>query len=77
MARERNEKLAALLEEARWSRAQAAAAYNRVAEETLNGEIRENSQDRALPREHVGGRHPADRNRTRYLVPGAVPSLEA
>ncbi|MDW6058745.1 Tat pathway signal protein [Streptomyces sp. FXJ1.4098] len=50
MARERNEKLAALLEEARWSRAQAAAAYNRVAAETLNGEVRENSK---IGRSHV------------------------
>ncbi|MEU1666141.1 Tat pathway signal protein [Streptomyces sparsogenes] len=50
MARERNEKLAALLEEVRWSRAQAAAAYNRVAEETLNGEVRENSK---IGRSHV------------------------
>ncbi|MGQ4333189.1 Tat pathway signal protein, partial [Streptomyces hayashii] len=59
MARERNEKLAALLEEARWSRAQAAAAYNRVAEETLKGEVRENSK---IGRSHVsmwvGGTQP-------------------
>ncbi|CCK32133.1 hypothetical protein BN159_7754 [Streptomyces davaonensis JCM 4913] len=59
MVRERNEKLAALLEEARWSRAQAAAAYNRVAEETLNGEVRENSK---IGRSHVsmwvGGTQP-------------------
>lgn len=33
MARERNERLAALLEEAGWSRAQAASAFNRVAQE--------------------------------------------
>ncbi|MFD0551600.1 hypothetical protein ACFQ0X_22215 [Streptomyces rectiviolaceus] len=50
MARERNEELAALLEEARWSRAQATAAYNRVADETLNGEVRENSK---IGRSHV------------------------
>jgi len=34
MARERNERLAALLEEAGWSRAQAASAFNRVAQES-------------------------------------------
>ncbi|WP_435244263.1 Tat pathway signal protein [Streptomyces sioyaensis] len=50
MARERNERLAALLVEAGWSRAQAAAAYNRVAVETLNGEVRENSK---IGRSHV------------------------
>lgn len=50
MARERNERLAALLLEAGWSRAQAAAAYNRVAVETLNGEVRENSK---IGRSHV------------------------
>ncbi|MEV6424737.1 Tat pathway signal protein [Streptomyces sp. NPDC051662] len=50
MARERNERLAALLEEACWSRAQAAASYNRVAAETLNGEVRENSK---IGRSHV------------------------
>lgn len=50
MARERNELLAALLLEAGWSRAQAAAAYNRVAVETLNGEVRENSK---IGRSHV------------------------
>ncbi|MFG2865495.1 Tat pathway signal protein [Streptomyces sioyaensis] len=50
MARERNERLAALLLEADWSRAQATAAYNRVAAETLNGEVRENSK---IGRSHV------------------------
>ncbi|GGV69233.1 Tat pathway signal protein [Streptomyces longisporoflavus] len=44
MAREKNQRLAALLEEACWSRAQAASAYNRVAAETLGGEVRENSR---------------------------------
>jgi hypothetical protein len=34
MARERNERLAALLEQAGWSRAQAASAFNRVARES-------------------------------------------
>ncbi|MFD3909984.1 Tat pathway signal protein [Streptomyces sp. NPDC058603] len=43
-------RLAALLDEARWSRAQAATAYNRVAVETLNGEVRENSK---IGRSHV------------------------
>ncbi|MEU1931185.1 Tat pathway signal protein [Streptomyces sp. NPDC019826] len=59
MARERNERLAALLLEARWSRAQAASAYNRVSAETLNGEVRENSK---VGRSHVsmwvGGTQP-------------------
>ncbi|MFF5304778.1 Tat pathway signal protein [Streptomyces sp. NPDC013161] len=59
MARERNERLDALLLEARWSRAMAAAAYNRVAAETLNGEVRENSK---IGRSHVsmwvGGTQP-------------------
>ncbi|QKV95255.1 Tat pathway signal protein [Streptomyces sp. NA02950] len=50
MARERNERLAALFLEAAWSRAQVAAAYNRVAVETLNGEVRENSK---IGRSHV------------------------
>ena len=50
MARERNERLASLLAEACWSRAQAATAYNRVAAETLNGEVRENSK---IGRSHV------------------------
>lgn len=50
MARERNERLASLLLEAGWSRAQAAAAYNRVAAETLNGEVLENSK---IGRSHV------------------------
>ncbi|MGX2994893.1 Tat pathway signal protein [Streptomyces sp. JNUCC 64] len=50
MGRERNERLAALLLEADWSRAQAAAAYNRVAVETLNGQVRENSK---IGRSHV------------------------
>ncbi|MFJ9889516.1 Tat pathway signal protein [Streptomyces sp. NPDC091287] len=50
MARERNERLASLLLEAGWSRAQAAAAYNRVAVETLNGEVLENSK---IGRSHV------------------------
>ncbi|UUN29940.1 Tat pathway signal protein [Streptomyces sp. FIT100] len=50
MARQRNEQLAALLLEAGWSRAQATAAYNRVAAETLNGEVRENSK---IGRSHV------------------------
>ncbi|MET7319552.1 Tat pathway signal protein [Streptomyces sp. NPDC005549] len=50
MARERNERLALLLLEAGWSRAQATAAYNRVAAETLNGEVRENSK---IGRSHV------------------------
>ncbi|MFJ8676747.1 Tat pathway signal protein [Streptomyces sp. NPDC093589] len=50
MARERNERLAALLTEADWSQTQAAAAYNRVAAETLNGEVRENSK---ISRSHV------------------------
>ncbi|MFD0416860.1 Tat pathway signal protein [Streptomyces sp. NPDC127108] len=60
MARERNEKLAALLDEARWSRAQAAVSYNRVAVETLSGEVRENSK---IGRSHVsmwvGGAQPS------------------
>ncbi|MGW8376000.1 Tat pathway signal protein [Streptomyces sp. ODS28] len=43
MARQRNERLAQLFLEADWSRAQAAAAYNRVAAETLNGKVLENS----------------------------------
>ncbi|MFC8006984.1 Tat pathway signal protein [Streptomyces olivaceus] len=59
MARERNERLAGLLLEARWSRAQAASAYNRVSAETLNGEVRENSK---VGRSHVsmwvGGTQP-------------------
>ncbi|MCF3142192.1 Tat pathway signal protein [Streptomyces platensis] len=59
MARERNERLAALLLEADWSRAQTAAAYNRVAAETLNGEVLENSK---IGRSHVsmwvGGTRP-------------------
>ncbi|HEY9327169.1 MAG TPA: Tat pathway signal protein [Streptomyces sp.] len=50
MARERNERLASLLGEAGWSRAQATAAYNRVAAETLNGEVLENSK---IGRSHV------------------------
>ncbi|MEE1737568.1 Tat pathway signal protein [Streptomyces sp. BE147] len=50
MARERNERLASLLLEACWSRAQATAAYNRVAIETLNGEVLENSK---IGRSHV------------------------
>lgn len=50
MARERNERLASLLLEAGWSRAQATAAYNRVAAETLNGEVLENSK---IGRSHV------------------------
>ncbi|MFB7645755.1 Tat pathway signal protein [Streptomyces sp. NPDC056084] len=50
MARERNEELATLLDEAGWSRAQAAAAYNRVATETLNGAVAENS---TIGRSHV------------------------
>lgn len=60
MARERNERLAALLLEAGWSRAQATAAYNRVAAETLNGEVLENSK---IGRSHismwVGGVQPS------------------
>ncbi|MBU6529683.1 Tat pathway signal protein [Streptomyces sp. A108] len=60
MARERNERLVALLEEAAWSRAMAATAYNRVAAETLNGEVRENSK---ITRTHVsmwvGGAQPS------------------
>ncbi|MET8690529.1 Tat pathway signal protein [Streptomyces sp. NPDC004732] len=50
MPRERNEHLVALLLEARWSRAEAAAAYNRVAAETMSGSIAENSQ---IGRSHV------------------------
>ncbi|MCZ4118109.1 Tat pathway signal protein [Streptomyces sp. H39-S7] len=50
MERERNERLVALLLEAGWSRAQVAAAYNRVAVETLNGQVRENSK---IGRSHV------------------------
>ncbi|WP_309252252.1 MULTISPECIES: Tat pathway signal protein [unclassified Streptomyces] len=50
MARERNERLQELLVEARWSRAQTAAAYNRVAGETLAGESVENSR---IGRTHV------------------------
>ncbi|GAA2730684.1 Tat pathway signal protein [Streptomyces nogalater] len=60
MARERNERLAALLLEAGWTRAQTATAYNRVAAETLNGEVRENSR---IGRSHVsmwvGGARPS------------------
>ena len=60
MARERNERLAVLIQEAGWSRAQAAAAYNRVAFETLGGEVRENSK---IGRSHVsmwvGGAQPS------------------
>ncbi|MFI7103322.1 Tat pathway signal protein [Streptomyces sp. NPDC050161] len=59
MAHERNERLAELLLEASWSRAQAAAAYNRVAAETLNGGVLENSK---IGRSHVsmwvGGTRP-------------------
>ncbi|MFF4189090.1 Tat pathway signal protein [Streptomyces sp. NPDC001691] len=59
MTRKRNEQLAALLDEACWSRAQAAAAYNRVAAETLNGAVLENSK---IGRSHVsmwvGGTQP-------------------
>ncbi|MEU1484517.1 Tat pathway signal protein [Streptomyces sp. NPDC005752] len=50
MARERNERLVALLLEAGWSRALAAAAYNRVAVEALNGAVVENSK---IGRSHV------------------------
>ena len=77
MTHERNERLATLLLEADWSRAQAAAAYNRVALETLNGEIRANSK---IGRSHVSmwvGGVRAVRDRARYLMPGAVPSFEA
>ncbi|MDQ8708232.1 Tat pathway signal protein [Streptomyces sp. LHD-70] len=49
-----------LLDEARWSRAMAASAYNRVAAETLGGEVRENSK---IGRSHVsmwvGGTQPS------------------
>lgn len=50
VARERNERLVTLLAEACWSRAMAAAAYNRVAAETLRSEVRENSK---IGRSHV------------------------
>ncbi|MFF0446008.1 Tat pathway signal protein [Streptomyces sp. NPDC004609] len=57
MARTRNDRLAALLEEAGWSRAQAASAYNRVA---LENDLREHA---TIGRSHVsmwvGGTQPS------------------
>ncbi|MGW7007296.1 Tat pathway signal protein [Streptomyces sp. NPDC054933] len=57
MARKRNERLAALLEEAGWSRAQAASAFNRVAQENKQVELA------SIGRSHVsmwvGGTEPS------------------
>ncbi|MFF5563573.1 Tat pathway signal protein [Streptomyces sp. NPDC012623] len=60
MARVRNERLARLLEEVGWSRAQAVSAYNRVAAESGSGGHRENA---CIGRSHmsmwVGGTQPS------------------